>query len=160
MDIAVGISLLSCIEAEICIMSYLLPVLGRNLWLLTNPHVRQPLQQSNCVTRPRTYVYRRWNVVAIVFRSWDIRYVISTFGYWPPSLIFRHTKTSDSIATCLLVLSDFENIGIAVVISFLCGLQADILVLPVWRTPFRISYFRLGFTTILIVPFDCLTSKT
>ena len=44
---------------------------------------------------------------------------------------FRHTQTSDSIATCLFVLLDPENMGIAVEISFPCCLQAEIMVLPV-----------------------------
>ena len=39
---------------------------------------------------------------------------------------FRHTQTSYSIATSLSVLPDPENMGIAVGISFLCCLQAEI----------------------------------
>ena len=44
MDIAVGISFLSCIQAEICVMWFLLPVTDRYLWFLTNTHVGQSPQ--------------------------------------------------------------------------------------------------------------------
>jgi len=39
--VAVGISLLSCIRAEIYLISYLLPVNGCRLWFMTNPYIGQ-----------------------------------------------------------------------------------------------------------------------
>ena len=50
-------SLLSSIQAEICIISYPLPVTGHHLRFLTNPHVGQSLR----VARPRKHGYSRWN---------------------------------------------------------------------------------------------------
>jgi len=44
--------------------------------------------QSCCLTS-KTYVYSRWNSVAIMCTSWDIRYFISTSGSRPPFLIFH-----------------------------------------------------------------------
>jgi len=41
MSVAVGISLLSCIRAEVYVISYLLPVNGRHLWFTTNPNTEQ-----------------------------------------------------------------------------------------------------------------------
>ena len=41
MGIAIGFSLLSCMQAEIYVMQYLLPINGRHLWFLINLQVRQ-----------------------------------------------------------------------------------------------------------------------
>ena len=41
MSMAVGFSLLSCIQAEIHVMSFLFPVNGRHLQVPTNPHIGQ-----------------------------------------------------------------------------------------------------------------------
>ena len=56
--IAVGISLLSCIEAEIYTMSYLLPVNGRHLGFMTHTYIGQHTHLfSVCI---------RWIFVAIM----------------------------------------------------------------------------------------------
>ena len=57
MGIAVGMSLLSCIEAEICIISYLLPVDGCHLRFPTYPDVGQYSHLSLRVARPRKLGY-------------------------------------------------------------------------------------------------------
>ena len=74
MGIAVGISLLSCMRAEIYVIFCLLPVNSRHL-------------------------------------------------------DFRHTQTSDSIFISLFVLPDPENMGVAVEISLLSLLKAEIHVI-------------------------------
>jgi len=43
--IAVGISLLSCMEADIYVILYLLPVNGSHLWFLPYPHIWQSSRQ-------------------------------------------------------------------------------------------------------------------
>ena len=53
-----------------------------------------------------------------------------------------------------------QYIDIAVEISFLSGLQAEILILLVWRPPYWIFHFRFGRTSFILVPLDCLTPKT
>jgi len=70
--IAVGILLLSCIEAEICVISYLLPVNGSHLWFITDPNI---------------------------FHSYEYS---------------------------IVVLPDLENMGIAVGISFLSCIEAEL----------------------------------
>ena len=44
---------------------------------------------------------------------------------------FRHARTSDSIPTSLSVLPDSENMGIAVGISLLSCIEAEIYVMSV-----------------------------
>ena len=61
--------------------------------------------------------------------SWDMRYFLSTSGLWPPSSIFLHTRTSDSLPTSLSVLPDPENVGIAVGIAFLSCIRAKTYVI-------------------------------
>jgi len=56
--------------------------------LSSYPDKRQCSDQSSCVTWHRKHRYSRWNVVAIMCTSWDIRYCISTSSSRPPSLIF------------------------------------------------------------------------
>ena len=56
-------------------------------------------------------------------------------------------------------LLDLENVGLAVEISFLSHLQAEIKVFPVWRPPSWIFHFRFGCNIFSSVPLDSLTSK-
>jgi len=88
---AVGISLLSRIQAETYVISYPLTVPGRHLWFLTYLVLdkRQCLDQSSRVDLHRKHRYSRWNVVAIICTSWNIRYFISTSAFRPPSFIFH-----------------------------------------------------------------------
>ena len=64
-------------------------------------------------------------------------------------LDFRHTQTSDSIPTSLVVSLDPENMGIAVGISLLSCIEADISVvlysLPVYGR--HIEFLTSAFTT-------------
>ena len=60
MGIANGISLLSCIQDEVFVISYLLP--GNS---------------------------DRWNLVLILYTSWDDGLCASTSGEWPPYLIYH-----------------------------------------------------------------------
>ena len=78
MDGAVGTSLLSCIEAEIYVMSFLLPVKDHHLRFTTHPNIGPYSHLSLRVARHRKY--NRWNFVAILNTSWDISYFIWTSG--------------------------------------------------------------------------------
>ena len=73
------------IQSEICIISYPLPVTGHHLSFLTNPHVRQSFYLSFLVARKRAY--SRWDLVTVLYRSWEIRYATSTSDKWLPCLI-------------------------------------------------------------------------
>jgi len=53
MGIAIGIPLLSCIEAEIYVISYLLPINGSHFWFLTDPNIGHSYEYSSRVARPR-----------------------------------------------------------------------------------------------------------
>ena len=57
MGIVVGISLLSCIEAEIYVRSFLLPVSGRHLRFSTYPDIGQYCHLSPRVARPQKHGY-------------------------------------------------------------------------------------------------------
>ena len=83
----VGISLLTCIRAEIYVISCLFPVYGRHLWFPTYPDVKQSSQKPLRVARSWKHGYSHWNFFAILYTSWDTRYFLSAFGLWPPSLI-------------------------------------------------------------------------
>jgi len=80
MGITVGISFLSCIEAEVCVISNLLPVNGSNLWFISYSYIGHFSQYFSRVARPRQHRYSRWTVVAIVYGSRDILYFVSTSG--------------------------------------------------------------------------------
>jgi len=59
-----------------------------HLWFLTETNKRQCLDQSIRVAWHRKHRYRRWNFVAIMYTSWDIRYSMNTSDYRPPSMIY------------------------------------------------------------------------
>ena len=78
MGITVEISLLSCIKAEIYVMSFLLPVNGRHLWFQTHPDVGQYCHWFFRVAWPCKTWLCCWNFVAIMYISWDTsNYIIS-----------------------------------------------------------------------------------
>jgi len=85
--IAVRISLLSRVQAEIYVISYPLPVLGRHRWFFTHPDKRQYLDQSSRVARYRKHRYSRWNCIANTCACWDLRYFLYTSGSRQQSLI-------------------------------------------------------------------------
>jgi len=78
MGVAIWISLLSCIRADIYVMSYLLSVNGRHLLFTTCPDTEQHrCFFSLCFMSLKT-CYFRWNCVAIMYISWDTcDYIIS-----------------------------------------------------------------------------------
>jgi hypothetical protein len=55
------------------------------------------------------------------------------------------------VTSSLIELGYHKNMAIAVGISSLSGLRADILLFPVWRPPFWISHFRLCCGMSLVV---------
>ena len=67
--------------------------------------------------------------------------------------------TPHSIDSSFIGLLGLENIGVAVGISFLSLLGAEIKVLPVLRPPYWISHFRLQRTVFTVAPLDSWPSK-
>jgi len=85
-------------SAALHVIWYALPVPGCHYWFLAYPNKLQCSDQSNRVAWHQKHSYSRWNFVAIMCISWDIRYFLSTSGSRPPSLIFhppccRHVLT-------------------------------------------------------------------
>jgi len=89
MRIAVGISFLSCIEAEICDTLYLLPVNGSHLWFPTDAIIGHSCEYSSRVARPRKHRYSRWNFVAITYTTEDTS-VIHVLPVHGRHFDFRH----------------------------------------------------------------------
>jgi len=98
---AVGISLLSRIQAEI-FFHINFQLHGSIFEFSFTPH------QSSRVAWHR---YKRWNFDALVYTSWDTRYSISTSGYRPSSLIYYLPQRSRVFA---LALPCFWTIQMAV----------------------------------------------
>ena len=69
MGVAVGISLLSCIQAEIYVITYKRSVIGHHLWFTTYPDVGQ----SSRVAWLRKHGCGRWNVIVVLCTSLDLR---------------------------------------------------------------------------------------
>jgi len=107
MGVAVGISLPSCIRAQIYVISYPLPVNGRHLCFTTFPDMGQHSQLFIPVVWPRKHGCSRTNFVAIMFTSWDKRNCLSTSGQWPPSLLYeipKHWTESLFFTVCFMAL--------------------------------------------------------
>jgi len=99
------------------LIPYVLPVHGRLLW------VPLTLMSAIIQTSPTDVLSDPKNMemaVSIMSTSWDISDFLSISGWWPPSLI---SETSDSISTRPVVLPNHENMGIAIEISLLSGIQ-------------------------------------
>ena len=68
---------------------------------------------------------------------------------------FRHAQTSDSITTSLSVLPDPENMGIAVEMSLLSWLKAEIYVIFYLRPVFTPHIGYLVSATLVLTPPSC-----
>lgn len=70
--VAVAISFLSCLLAEILAFLYPLPVYDRHLGFSTTVYTAQCLQWFHREAEPRKHRCSRWNFVANMYTSWDI----------------------------------------------------------------------------------------
>ena len=75
----------------------------------------------------------------------------------PPSWIFPIPVGSHSLLVCPNGKLDPENIGIAVEISLISGLEAKIHAFDVLKPPFWTTHFRFGCTVSELVPLECWT---
>ena len=80
MGLAFGITLLPYIHAEINVSVIVLPVCAEHLWF--NNHIDDEDHQSQLVTGPRKCEGGHWNLVAIMYTSWDfvIAYLLPVNG--------------------------------------------------------------------------------
>ena len=102
------------------------------------------------------FVFQHTQTSESIFTSFCVLLYLENMGIWPLELCcyhvceprytlflihfrsiaaiydFQHTQTSDSILSSLFVLSDPENVGVAVGISLLSCLRAEIYVIPIY----------------------------
>ena len=72
---------------------------------------------------------------------------------------FRHTQSSDSISTSLSVLSEPEKMGIAVGISLLLWLKAEIYVISFLLPVLSRHFGYLVGATLVMTPPSCRPAK-
>jgi len=130
MGLAVTISLLSFILAEIYVISYLLPVNGRHLWFTTCPGTEQHRYVLLCML----WYWKRVIAVEIVLLSRilaEIRVITLAviLDCWLP-------VSSESVINSSIEKFDRENMGVAVGILFLASLEAEIPLGVVLPSPF------------------------
>ena len=89
---------------------------------------------------------------------------IHAFEVWrPPSWIFPLPVWSPSLpigSSGLLDPHHTSLVTVAVGISYLSGLGAELLTFKVLRPPSWIIHFRFGCTVSALVPLECWTAKT
>ena len=76
----------------------------------------------------------------------------------PPSWIFTFPVCLHSLligSSGLLDPQYISSVAVAVGLSYLSSLGAEVLVFKVLRPPFWSIHFRFGFTVSAIVPLDC-----
>ena len=79
--------------------------------------------------------------------------------YWLPSWIFPLPVWSHSFLVSLTGELDPENIGIAVGVSLISCLEAEIHAIEVFKPPSWITHFRFGCTVSELVSLECWTPK-
>ena len=90
MGITLGNPLLSYTEAEVDVMAILYSRLMAAVFDFQHTHVSDSIPTGFSVLPVlRKHRFSRRSFVIMVYRSWYIRYIISTPGYWPPSSIYR-----------------------------------------------------------------------
>jgi len=159
MGIGVWISFLSCIEAEICVISHQLPVNGSHLWFIPYSFISHSCEYFSRVAQPRKRRYNLWNFIAIVYGSRDIRYFVSTSGNGSHLWFLPYPHIWHSWGQ-FVVSPDLKNMGIAVGISLLSCIVTELHLIPFFQPPSWIYDFRFLPTVFLMVPLKSLPSKT
>jgi len=95
--------------------------------------------------------FSRRNFVYVSPRSW----YISISGLEAAILDFPLPVWSDSIWTCPILMLDLKSVGLAVGISFLSHLEADLLLVPFRRLPSWVFQFRFRPALVPLVPLTC-----
>ena len=151
MGIAVGISLLSCIEAEIYVMPFLLPVNGRHLRFYTNSDIGQYCHLSLRVAWPRKHGYSCWSFVPMLFTNWDI----TTSGLKDAILVFILPVRSRNNTDSPIGLLDLKNHSFSRWNFFsIMSTSWDRSFYGFGCRHFWISHFQLSRTTFLVIPWD------
>jgi len=77
----------SKIAAEISVISYLLSVIGSNLWFIPYPYIWNSSEYFSRLARPGKHGYSRWNFVAITYTTEDTS-VLAIMNFWFMAAIF------------------------------------------------------------------------
>ena len=118
--VALEISLLSCIEAELYVISFPLPVNGSHLLFPTYPDIWQSLHLS-----PRAASVRSYGLtVGLSLPSCKLAEIRETTFFSAAILEFWLPVPSGSVTDSTIEKFDPENIGVAVLILFLASLEA------------------------------------
>ena len=78
----VGYSLTSVWPVNLKWPPVMATVNGGNVWFASHPYAGVILRQSHCVAGPNKGGGSRWNLVAILYKSWDIEHSICTSGWY------------------------------------------------------------------------------
>jgi hypothetical protein len=130
-SVALAVSLLSCLGAEVLAFLYPLSVCDRHLGFSTTAYTAQCLHWSHREAEPRKHRCSRWNFVATMYTSWDITLFHIYFRLMAAILDLSLTLISHSIVTSPILFQDLKHVGVIVWILLLSSRITEIWVLPV-----------------------------
>ena len=174
MWVVVGISISSCLQAELCAfyirILFQLPVIGRHLWLFNSYYTTKCWHRPQRIRGPQKYEASRWKFDSIMFTSWVMHLIhthcIWASGKWAPSLIVQVLVTSKSIGTGPFVLLDLNNEGVALGILIpsclkvkLCAFYTHFVSTSGRWAPSLILQFLLHHKVLGQVPMRCWTPQ-
>jgi len=136
------------------LLTVLLPVNGRYLWVMTCPYIGS---QYICVAWPRKHGCSRWNFVAIMYTSWYIRNFLSISGWWKHLWFTTYPYIEQHHYILLRVLWPWKRVITFEIVLPSCIL-ADIRAITLFK--FCISDFRFHVGMLLIALLKSLTPKT
>ena len=156
MGVAVGIALISSVQAEI----HAFEVWRPPSWIFPLPvWSHSILMSSNGKLDPENIGI----AVGISLISCLEAEIHAFEVFWPPSWIFPLLVWSPSLSISSSGLLDPQYtslVAVAVRISYLSSLGAELLAFKVLRPPSWIIHFRFGCTVSALVPLECWTPKT
>jgi len=118
-----GIALLSCIEAEIYVMSYLLSVNGCHL-----QHIQTLDSIPTClIVLPDPENMGIVVGISLLYREQNLRWTLCHIHFLLMAFVyhFQRIQISESNLNSLFVLADHKNVGTAVGISWLSSIQSN-----------------------------------
>jgi hypothetical protein len=137
MGITVGIPLLSCIRAEILVISHLLLVSGGHLWSPTYPDIGQSSHLLVRVAWPHHFGYRSTNFVPIML---NLQGEVRILPVWRLPSWISHFRAVFAMILIVLQNSSTSETWIVFNIVFLSCSYAEIWVFPIWSPPYWIGH--------------------
>jgi len=151
LSITVGMLCLSCVQAEIYVISYLPPVSGHHLWFLTHSiDKRQYLNQPSRVAWHWKHRYSRWNFVAIMCTSWFYTlfhiYFLFQAAIFDCSLILK----SSCIRPTVLLNAKYMRILLKFHMYSICNVRCKCFRFYVRHFYFRLNSYRIVYKAMLL----------